>query len=94
MDEKLEVGKNASSDLNRYVKELARSQLEFVKSFGKLGNALDERLHYGYEEKKREERRERGREGGEGRRERVTRKKIVIFIYFISSGPWKMLLYR
>ena len=93
MDEKLEVGKNASSDLNRYVKELARSQLEFVKSFGKLGNALDERLHYGYEEeeKKREERRERGRgQKGEGDR----KKKIVSYIYFISSGPWKMLLYR
>jgi hypothetical protein len=47
MDAKLEVGKSASADLNKYVKELAKSQMEFVKSFGKLGNALDERLHYG-----------------------------------------------
>jgi len=47
MEEKLEVGKNATADLNKYVKELAKSQLEFVRSFGKLGNALDERLHYG-----------------------------------------------
>jgi hypothetical protein len=48
MEEKLELGKAACNDLLKYVKELARSQHEFVRSFGKLGNALDERLHYGY----------------------------------------------
>lgn len=47
MDDKLEQGENACNDLLKYVKELARSQHEFVKSFGKLGNALDERYHYG-----------------------------------------------
>lgn len=47
MEGKLEQGKNACNDLLKYVKEVARCQQEFVKSFGKLGNALDERYHYG-----------------------------------------------
>lgn len=47
MDDKLEQGKNACNDLLKYVKELARAQQDFVKSFGKLGNAIDERYHYG-----------------------------------------------
>lgn len=47
MEEKIENGKIACNDLLKYVKEVARCQHEFVKSFGKLSNSLNEQLHYG-----------------------------------------------
>lgn len=48
MEERLEFGKDACNDLLKYVKELVRTQHDYIRSYGKMGNALDERFHYGY----------------------------------------------